>query len=205
MVVALTGGIGSGKSTVAGLFAARGVPVLDADHIARDLLAPGTPLARTVQERFGSEVMNEDGLLDRARLRQRVFSDPEQRRWLEALLHPAVYEQIDRHTADWPAYGYGVVCIPLLIETGQARRGYRVLVVDLPPELQLKRARERDGLDAGAIRAVMAAQATRAERLVHADDIIDNQGLHTALESQVEALHQRYAEMAANRIQSLAL
>jgi dephospho-CoA kinase len=203
LVVAITGGIGSGKSTVAECFAARGVPVLDADHIVRELTADGTDIARLICARFGPPVAAGEACIDRPRLRERAFTDPDARAWLEALLHPAVYTEIDRRADAWPPGSYGVVCIPLLVETGQAQGRYRVLVVDAPESEQVARATRRDGVDAATVRAILAAQATRGERLARADDILDNGGTREALEAQVAALHERYSRLAAARSQPL--
>jgi dephospho-CoA kinase len=200
-VVAITGGIGSGKSTVAARFAALGVPTLDADDIVRELTAPGTALAQRIAAHFGPPVAISDSSFDRAELRKRVFSQPAARAWLEALLHPAVYREIDRRAAQWPVGCYGVACIPLLVETGQARCGYRVLVVDVPEAVQIERACARDGLDPATAQAILSAQASRAERLAVADDIIDNQGPPEALDAQVAALHERYSRAGADQPQ----
>lgn len=203
LIVAITGGIGSGKSTVAERFASHGVPVLDADHIVRELTAEGTPIAQAICAHFGAPVAAGRACIDRSALRERVFSDPAARVWVETLLHPAVYAEIDRRAAAWPPNGYGVVCIPLLVETGQARGRYRVLVVDAPESAQIARACARDGLDATTVRAILSAQATRSERLALADDIIDNGGSPAALEAQVAALHERYTRAASGRSQYL--
>jgi len=197
--VAITGGIGSGKSTVADRFASRGVPVLDADHIVRELTAEGTPLARQICAHFGAPIAAGEARIDRPALRERVFSDPVARVWLEALLHPAVYAEIDRRAAQWPPGSYGVACIPLLVETGQAQGRYRVLVVDAPESAQIARACARDGLDPATVRAILSAQATRSERLARADDILDNGGSPEALDARIAALHERYTRAAAGR------
>jgi len=197
--VAITGGIGSGKSTVAESFAAHGVPTLDADQIVRELTADGTPMARRIGEHSGAPVAAGEACIDRRALRERVFSDAAARVWLEALLHPQVYAEIDRVAAMWPSGTYGVVCIPLLVETGQAQGRFRVLVVDAPESAQIARACQRDGLDAATVRAILSAQATRSERLARADDILDNGGTREALDTQVRALHERYSRAASTR------
>lgn len=194
--ILLTGGIGSGKSTVAALFAAKGVPVVDADEVSRRLSGPGTEVARALVERFGAAILDAGGGIDRARLAAVVFADEAERAWLEALLHPAVYAELAQTMATWPPRSYGIACIPLLLETGQANRGDRVLVVDVPEALQIERAGRRDGRTDEAVAKIMAAQLPRSRRLVKADDIIDNSGGWADLQPQVDALHQRYLDLA---------
>lgn len=198
LIVGLTGGIGSGKSTVAELFAARGVPCIDADRLAREVVAPGEPLLATLFAEFGSELRAADGGLDRRALRERVFADPALRRRLEALLHPAVYRALAARVAALQA-PYCVVAIPLLVETGAERRVHRVLVVDADPDDQVARVTARDAVAAGQVAAILASQASREQRLQAADDVIDNRGDPGGLEAQVEALHRRYLALAASR------
>jgi dephospho-CoA kinase len=194
LIVALTGGIGSGKSAASELFAQRGVPVIDTDHIARELVEPGQPALRAIADTFGREVLRADGSLDRRRLRERVFADPEQRRRLEAILHPRIQDEVTRRVAELDV-PYCIVVVPLLMESGTGYAVDRILVVDVPPEIQLERTRARDGISDAQARAILAAQASRAERLAVADDIIDNAGSLEALESQVQALHSKYREL----------
>jgi dephospho-CoA kinase len=194
--VALTGGIASGKSTVSKLFAGLGVPIIDADVISREVVEPGTTLLREVFARFGADLRLPDGSLDRAALRRRVFADAEQRRQLEALVQPA----IRAHSEELAAHAVGpylIYVIPLLAETHSASRFDRVLVVDCPEEMQLQRLQSRDGCDLRQARAMLAAQANRAERLAIADDVILNDGRPEALESAVHALHENYRVLAA--------
>lgn len=195
MIVGLTGGIASGKSAVAKLFADLGVSVIDLDQIAREVVAPGEPLLARVFERFGAQVRAADGSLDRRALRQRVFADATERRALEALLHPAMFERARERTA--AAGGpYQIVVNPLLAERA-GRTGYdRVLVVDCPVELQRARLARRDGSDAAEIEAILAAQATRAQRLAIADDVITNDGDLASLPPRVAALHAQYLRLA---------
>ena len=188
--IGLTGGIGSGKSTVADLFAARNVPVLDADRIARDLVEPGQPALLAIIERFGAEILK-DQRLDRERLRQIVFAVPEERRWLEALLHPRVYAEMERRIAELSA-PYCLLAIPLLLETGQRDFVDRLLVVDCPVDIQRQRVLARDGSDAAQIERMLAAQIGRPERLAAADDIIENAGTLAELAEPVEKLHRLY-------------
>jgi dephospho-CoA kinase len=193
--IALTGGIASGKSTVAGLFAARGIPILDADLMAREVVAPGTPLLERLFERFGPGIRAPDGALERAALRRMVFEDASLRRELEALLHPAIRARMEELAASSPG-PYQLHVVPLLIETGARGRFDRVLLIDCPEALQWTRLRERDDLSETQARSMLAAQAGRAERLAAADDVIVNDGPLEALPGQVAALHARYLALA---------
>ncbi len=193
--IGLTGGAGSGKSTVAQLFGALGVPVIDADQVARDVVAPGTALLAQVLERFGEQLRRPDGSLDRAALRRLVFEHPARRRELEALLHPAIRERTEQLAAR-AAGPYQIHVIPLLVETGARARFERVLVVDCPPELQLARLQARDGCDAQQARAMLASQASRSARLAAADDVILNDADAGALAPRVAALHRKYLSLA---------
>lgn len=195
MRIGLTGGIASGKTAVANLFAARGVPVIDTDAIARQIVEPGRPGLDRIVATFGRDVLDASGALDRRRLRSLVFADPAQRRRLEALLHPAILEEMTRQSeqADGP---YQVLVIPLLAESGSGEDVDRVLVVDCPVELQVSRLLARDAENEQQARAMIAAQATREQRLALADDVIVNDGDFTTLESQVEALHAKYRGLA---------
>jgi dephospho-CoA kinase len=195
--VGLTGGIGSGKSTVADCFAALGVPVIDTDVIARDLTAPGGAALAAIRAAFGATVMQADGTLDRAALRRRVFADSAARHQLEAILHPRIRQGVAQKLATLTA-PYALIVIPLLVETGDYRDVLnRVLVVDCPEAVQIARVMARSGLVHGEIKAILAAQAGRAERLAVADDIIVNTVSLGALRAEVAALHQRYLALAA--------
>jgi dephospho-CoA kinase len=196
--VGLTGGIASGKTTVAELFAARGVPVIDTDEISREVVAPGEPALKRIVLEFGSEILAHDGSLDRRRLRELVFSDPVQRQRLEAILHPIIREQLRRLSlqAGGP---YQVHVIPLLIEGGLEDEVDRVLVVDAPLERQIERLLERDAESEKQARAMISAQAGRKSRLAHADDLITNEGTLADLEAQVERLHRRYLRLTDER------
>lgn len=196
-VVGLTGGIGSGKSTVADAFAAMGVPVIDTDAIARDLTAPGGAALDAIRTIFGEAVMQADGTLDRATLRRRVFADAAARHRLEAILHPAIRQRVEQALARLTA-PYGLVVIPLLVETGAYRDMLqRTLVVDCPEEMQVTRVMARSGLVRDEVMAILAAQATRAERLADADDVILNTASPDVLRAEVASLHQRYLRLAA--------
>jgi dephospho-CoA kinase len=195
--VGLTGGIGSGKSTVADCFAALGVPVIDTDVIARDLAAPGGAALDAIRAGFGEAVMQADGTLDRAALRRRVFADSAARHQLEAILHPRIRQVVGDMLATLTA-PYALIVIPLLAETGGYRDVLnRVLVVDCPEDVQIARVRARSGLTQAEIKAILAAQAGRAERLGVADDIIVNTASLETLRAEVAALHQRYLALAA--------
>jgi dephospho-CoA kinase len=191
-VVGLTGGIGSGKSTVADHFAAQGVPVIDTDAIARDLTAPGGAALDAVRAAFGEAVVQADGTLDRAALRRRVFSDNTSRHRLEAILHPLIRQRVEQALATLTA-PYALIVVPLLVETGGYRDVLdRVLVVDCPEDLQIERVMARSGLTRDEVTAILAAQASRAERLAAADDVIVNSASPEVLRTQVAALHRRY-------------
>jgi dephospho-CoA kinase len=194
--IGLTGGIASGKSTVARLFAERGIPVIDLDLVAREVVAPGQPALATIVEAFGPGVLDERGELDRTSLRDRVFRDPEARKRLEELLHPRILEAgvIQAEHAGGP---YQVIVAPLLVEFGLTGWVDRVLVVDCPVEIQLQRLLARDGGDEAIARAILATQASREQRLAAADDVIVNDGSPEHLPGSVAVLDAAYREMAA--------
>lgn len=194
--VGLTGGIASGKTTVARLFAALGVPVIDADEVSREVTARGTPLLTRIAERFGAQFIDPDGNLDRRALRGLVFADPQALADLEALTHPAIFHSIEEHSA--AARGpYQILVLPLLVEKYHEGIVDRVLVVDCDEDLQVRRLQARDGSTLEEARAMLAAQASRAARLQQADNVITNEGDLGALRVQVEDLHARYRELAA--------
>ncbi len=195
-VVGLTGGIGAGKSTVAELFRALGVPVLDADVIARELVDKGAPALTRLVALFGREILYDNGALNRARLRALVFGDAAWRKQLEALLHPLIHEEMQVRLAQLKA-PYCIVCIPLLVETGRTASVQRVLVIDAPEELRRRRVVARDGLSAAEFSAILAAQASRDERLAAADDVIVNDGGRDVLKQRVDELHRHYSQLAA--------
>jgi dephospho-CoA kinase len=199
--VGLTGGIASGKSTVANLFAALGVTIVDTDLLAREVVAPGTALLAEIAAHFGADILTADGSLDRRKLRERVFTDPAERRWLEERMHPAIRELTDQRTA--AAKGaYSMVAIPLLVETRGEDRFDRVLVVDCEPELQIARLMARDGITRDAAGGMLAAQASREARLAAADDVIRNGGDMAGLRDQVAKLHGEYVAAAGSEKQS---
>jgi dephospho-CoA kinase len=199
LVVGLTGGIGSGKSAVAAAFGALGAPVVDADAIAHEISAPGRAGHAAVLAAFGPSVLAADGTLDRAALRERAFSDDGFRARLEAALHPTIRAEIARRVAGWRA-PYGILVVPLLLERGGAAAlAERVLVVDCPEDEQVRRVVRRSGLDPAQVRAIMATQLPRAERLARADDVLDNSGPHEAIAPAVARLDASYRAIAAAR------
>src|SRR5690554_2251330 len=196
LVIGLTGGIGSGKSAAAGRFAqAHGIHVVDADIKSRMVIKPGRPALHSIVDRFGEAVLQEDGSLNRAVLRELVFQQAEQRRWLEQLLHPLIRDEIvsDLASARSP---YALLESPLLVESGQYQMTQRVLVVDVPEALQIARTIARDDVPEDQVRAILKAQAQREERLRHAHDVIANDRDLAALHAQVDALHQQYLALA---------
>lgn len=195
LVIGLTGGIGSGKSTVASIFAGFGAPIVDADVVARDMVLPGSDGLRGITEHFGNGVLHADGTLDRGHLRKLVFDNPVQRRALESILHPWIYAELHRRISALTS-PYCIAVIPLLLETGQRHFVDRVLVVDVPEEVQRTRAQVRDGAPVGTIDAVMQAQLDRKTRLAAADDIIDNTVSPSQLTQQILDLHHRYLALA---------
>jgi len=196
-IVALTGGIGSGKSTVADAFARHGVTVVDADVIARQVVEPGTPALAAIAERFGNEMLQPDGSLNRAALRQCIFSNPDEKRWLNQLLHPLIHQETQRQLAQVTS-PYALWVVPLLVENNLQARADRVLVVDVDSETQLARTIARDGISRQQAQNILSAQVTREQRLAAADDIIDNSGTAQGIEPLVAALHRRYLELAAS-------
>jgi dephospho-CoA kinase len=194
--IGLTGGIASGKSTAAKFFGALGIPILDSDQVARDVVEPGQPPLERLVERFGPKILTTDGHLDRPALRDIVFSDPKARADLEALTHPAIGAAMEARSA--AAGGpYQILVIPLLVEKNLAAHVDRVLVVDCDEELQMRRLRDRDGSTPEQVQAILKAQAPRAARLKAADDVIHNDTDMSAVRAQVAALHARYLELAA--------
>ncbi|MCG9738537.1 dephospho-CoA kinase [Shewanella insulae] len=195
-VVGLTGGIGSGKTTVANLFAELGIDLVDADIVSREVVAKGTKGLTEIAQHFGPGVLLENGELNRAILRDKIFNTPSEREWLNGLLHPLIREEMltQLHNA---TSAYAILVVPLLFENGLDRLVNCTLVVDISPELQIKRTTERDAVDAQQVKNIIASQASRDEKLSKADDVIDNQGDISALRSKVSALHNKYIKLAA--------
>lgn len=196
MVVGLTGGIGSGKSAVANFFAQRGVPIIDADRIARELVEPGQAALAQITQAFGADLLDSAGQLDRAALRKTIFSDATKRRQLEAILHPRIRATLKDRINQLQAR-YCIIVIPLLLETGQQDLVDRILVVDAAPETQCQRAQQRDGVSEAEIQAILRTQLPRAQRLNQADDIISNDASLNDLDNQVKILHERYLTLTS--------
>ena len=194
-VVGVTGGIGSGKSTVCEEFAALGAPVIDTDQVARAVVAPGTPGLAAVVAAFGQDILNEQGELDRRRMRQQVFANPALRQQLEAILHPLIRAGT-QEKIDAAGYPYCLVCIPLLVERGGVNRVDRVLVIDVPEAVQIARVIARDELTASEAAAIMQSQASREQRAAVANDVLENSGPLSALRPHIAALHARYLQLA---------
>ena len=193
--VALTGGIGSGKSTVSALFADLGVPIIDADEVSHALTSRHGAALPEIAAAFGDVLIDADGNLDRGELRHLVFNDPNARKRLEGILHPPIRAEMQARRTN--AVGpYATLAIPLLFETGQRNLADRVLVIDVPESTQIERVKARNGLDEQQIRRIMASQVRRTERLAGADDVIDNNGTLADLVPQVARLHSRYLSLA---------
>jgi dephospho-CoA kinase len=199
LTVGLTGGVASGKSTVADLFVRRGAGLVDTDVIAREVVAPGEPGLQAVRAAFGDAVLDESGALDRRKLRALVFADAEQRRRLEALLHPLIRARTLAALGALEA-PYAIVAVPLLVETGFGALVDRVLVVDCPEAIQIERLTQRDGLSRAEAESMLRAQSDRAARLQAADDVIDNGGSLDATERQVDRLHERYSNLSRDTL-----
>ena len=200
LIVGLTGGIGSGKSAVADLFAAQGARIIDADVIAHALTAPQGAAMPAIRAAFGAAMVTPQGALDRAAMRARVFAKPQERQRLEAILHPLIRAETDRQIAASVGLApYVVLVIPLLVESGTYRgRVNRVAVVDCPEATQISRVMARNGLSQQEVERIMQTQATRDQRLAVADDVIDNGGGLAALAPQVDRLHTKYLELAGD-------
>lgn len=193
--VALTGGIGSGKSTVSSIFQSLGVPVIDSDVISRTIVMPGKPCLKNIIDEFGSTLLNDKGELDRHKLRNIIFNDSEAKTKLEELLHPVIYQEIER-AASSIDYPYCLIAIPLLIETQATEKFDRILLVDLPEAVQLARASDRDNTSIDLISEIIKNQASREQRLKYADDIIDNSVKIEELTNAVQKLHNKYLKLA---------
>lgn len=195
LLIGLTGGIGSGKSTVAEQFSKLGASYVDADIVAREVVAPGTACLAAIKTRFGDSIVQADGELDRAALRQLIFQDSSAKQWLEALLHPAIRQQMLLQLAN-STTPYTFLVAPLLLENGLNKLVQRVLVIDVSEDTQLLRAAQRDNNSTAQIKAIMAAQFSRQQRLALADDVIDNNGTTEQLLQQVALLHEKYLELS---------
>ncbi|MFZ3183422.1 MAG: dephospho-CoA kinase [Pseudomonas sp.] len=190
-ILGLTGGIGSGKSAAAQHFIELGVHAVDADHAARWVVEPDRPALTQIVAHFGTGILQAGGQLDRAALRARIFQHPEERRWLEALLHPLIRQEIITNLAKAES-AYAILVSPLLVESGQHLLTQRVLVVDTSEQLQLQRTMQRDHASAEQVQAILKAQASREERLRHADDVLLNDRDINWIQAEVERLHRFY-------------
>lgn len=197
-VVGLTGGIGSGKSAAAQIFRTCGVEVIDADSLAREVVEPGQPALSDIAAYFGSELLTAEGHLDRAALRKIVFSNPEQKSWLENLLHPLIAKLLQRRLNATKS-PYAILESPLLLETEQYKLVDRVIVIDVNEEIQIARSVRRDGSDEAVIRSIIASQIDRPKRIQHADDLVSNEEGLEQLREKVEALHSKYLGMVAEK------
>lgn len=193
-ILGLTGGIGSGKSAAAAHFASLGVHVVDADHAARWVVEPGRPALQRITEHFGPRVITPEGHLDRAALRALIFDVPDERLWLEKLLHPLIGDELLANLAQARS-PYAILVSPLLIESGQYRLTQRILLVDTPEHLQVQRTVTRDGVPKEQVHAILKAQASRADRLAHADDVLVNDRDLAWLQGEVERLHHVYLNL----------
>ncbi|WP_324723549.1 dephospho-CoA kinase [Lelliottia sp. JS-SCA-14] len=198
-IVALTGGIGSGKSTVADAFSRLGIAIIDADIIARQVVEPHTPGLHAIAAHFGQSVINADGTLNRRLLRERIFSQPAEKAWLNALLHPMIHQETQRQIAGSTS-PYVLWVVPLLVENQLQHKADRILVIDVSPETQLQRTMLRDNVSRQHAEQILAAQATREARLAVADDVIDNDGAPDRIASDVARLHAQYLTYAAQAV-----
>lgn len=198
LVIGLTGGIGSGKSAASDHFESLGITVVDADIASRTVVQVGKPALAAIEAHFGASVIADDGSLNRAALRIKVFENPEERRWLEQLTHPLIREEITRGLANARS-PYAILSSPLLVESGQNQLTERTLVIDVPEEIQLARTMARDSNSESQVKAIMAAQSSREKRLSYADDVIVNDSSLEQLRAQVETLHHRYLQLAGER------
>ncbi|MGY3888817.1 dephospho-CoA kinase [Aeromonas mytilicola] len=198
-VVAITGGIGSGKTTVANQFAALGIEVVDADLIAREVVEPGTPALAAIASHFGPGILDEQGRLDRRALREWIFSDPAAKSWLNALLHPIIRSEMLRQCAAANS-PYCLLVVPLLVENRLTELADRVLVIDVDEATQIERTCRRDGVSLEQAQAILASQASRSERLAMADDVLDNQsGTTETIRERILALHETYLAFASQQ------
>lgn len=193
--IALTGGIGSGKSTIASKFQALGVPIIDSDIISRTIVEPGSSCLKAITNEFGNDVLTSEGRLDRNKLRNIVFNNLESKKKLEGILHPVIYQEIEAQVNS-VKYPYCLIVIPLLIETDSVDRFDRILVVDIPEDIQIKRTAERDKTSSKLIEDIIRSQADREQRLKYADDIIDNNMEINKLSEAVTKLHNKYLKLS---------
>jgi len=195
LIIGLTGGIGSGKSVASDKFKSLGVAVVDADVASRTVVEPGKPALKEIQDHFGSGIITAEGKLDRNKLREIIATDAEERKWLESVLHPKIGEQITKEISESTSV-YTLFVAPLLLETNSQEICSRVVVVDVPKDVQIQRTAKRDKVSPNQVEQMVAAQMKREKRLEKADDVLLNSGTIEDLEKQVEELHKKYIQMA---------
>ncbi|MEW7977677.1 MAG: dephospho-CoA kinase [Candidatus Sedimenticola endophacoides] len=198
LVIGLTGGIASGKSTVTELFQTHGVPVIDADLVAHELTQPGQPALDAIHRHFGDAILQADGTLDRRALRHLVFDNPAEKQWIEQLLHPLIWRSM-QHKLEQIESPYCILSIPLLVESAALDRVERILVVDCPEALQVQRVCVRDGCTRQQAQAIIDSQASRKERLAVTNDLITNTSTQSHLEDEIARLHQKYLDLARQK------
>ena len=194
LIIGLTGGIGSGKSVASSKFKSLGITVVDADVASRTVVEPGKPALKEIEDHFSSGIITTEGKLDRNKLREIIATDPEERKWLESVLHPKIGEQITKEISESTSV-YTLFVAPLLLETNSQERCARVVVVDVPKEVQILRTAKRDKVSPNQVEQMVAAQMEREKRLEKADDVLLNSGTIEDLEKQVEELHKKYMQM----------
>jgi dephospho-CoA kinase len=197
LIIGLTGGIGSGKTAASDYFADQGITVVDADIVAREVVEPGEPAWLAIKARYGADVIQEDQSLNRAWLRQKVFAEPDERKWLEGQTHPRIRDRLIQQLRDATS-PYTILVSPLLFESGQSTLVKRTLVIDVPVDTQVMRACSRDTNDEEQIRRIIAAQIPREDRCSRADDVADNSGTLAQLHAQLEKLHHAYLTIATS-------
>ena len=195
LIIGLTGGIGSGKSVASDKFKSLGIVVVDADVASRTVVEPGKPALKEIQDHFGSGIITAEGKLDRNNLREIIATDPEERKWLESVTHPKIGEQITKEISESTSV-YTLFVAPLLLETNSQEMCSRVVVVDVPKDVQIQRTAKRDKVSSNQVEQMVAAQMKREKRLEKADDVLLNNGTIEDLEKQVEELHKKYIQMA---------
>ena len=194
LIIGLTGGIGSGKSVASDKFKSLGITVVDADVASRTVVEPGKPALKEIKDHFGSGIITAEGKLDRNKLREIIATDAEERKWLESVLHPKIGEQITKEISESTSV-YTLFVAPLLLETNSQEMCSRVVVVDVPKEVQIQRTAERDKVSPNQVEQMVTAQMDREKRLEKADDVLLNSGTIEDLEKQVEELHKKYMQM----------
>ena len=194
LIIGLTGGIGSGKSVASDKFKSLGITIVDADVASRTVVEPGKPALKEIEDHFGSGIITAEGKLDRNKLREIIATDPEERKWLESVLHPKIGEQITKEISESTSV-YTLFVAPLLLETNSQEMCSRVVVVDVPKDVQIRRTAKRDKVSPNQVEQMVAAQMEREKRLEKADDVLLNSGTIEDLEKQVEELHKKYIQM----------